>query len=92
MPLRLAFEQPERARAVGAHQIEQIGRGFRDAQQNGPGAGKSGGQTVDRGRLLRREIGQPVRQPLLGSVGSGHMRSVHEPRGQTIVFRVALRG
>ena len=38
------------------------------------------------------EIGQPVCQSLLGFIGSGHMRSVHEPRGQTMLVRVALRG
>ena len=46
----------------------------------------------DRGRLVRCEIGQPVLESLFGFVGSGHMRSVHEPRGQTMLVRDALRG
>ena len=92
MRLRVAFEQPDRARGIGAQQIEQIGRGFGDAEQNGFGARKPVGQIVDRSRLRRRQIGQPVCQSLFGFIGSGHMRSVHEPRGQTMLVRVALRG
>ncbi len=61
-------------------------------EQNGLGERKSVDKIVDRSRLLRLEIGEPVRQTLLGFVGSGHMRSVHEPRGQTMSVRVALRG
>ncbi len=53
---------------------------------------KSGEEALDRGRLPRRQIGQPVGQPLLGTIGSGHMRAVHESRGQTRSVRVALRG
>ena len=49
-------------------------------------------EIADRSRLLRLEIGEPVRQTLLGFVGSGQMRSVHEPRGQTMSVRVARRG
>ena len=92
MRLRLAFEQPDRARGIGAQQIEQIGRGFGDAEQDGSGARKPAGQIVDRSRLRRRQIGQPVCQSLLGFIGRGHMRSVHKPRGQTMLVRVALRG
>ena len=93
MRLRLAFEQPDRARGVGAQEIEQIGRGFRDAAAGWFWrSGNRRGQIVDRSRLRRREIGQPVCQSLLGFIGSGHMRSVHEPRGQTMSVRVALRG
>ena len=49
-------------------------------------------EIADRSRLHRLEIGEPVGQTLLGFVGSGQMRSVHEPRGQTMPVRVALRG
>ena len=92
MLLRLAFEQPDQPRGVGAYQVEKIGRGFRDALQDGPGERKSGAEIMDRSRLPRRQIAKPVCQPLLGTIGGGHMRSVHEPRGQTISVRVALRG
>ncbi len=91
MRLRLTFEQPDRARAIGANKIKQIGRGFRDAEKDGFGEGEAGDETLGLSRLLRCEIGQPVSQSLLGFVGRGHMRSVHEARGQTLV-RVALRG
>ena len=91
MRLRFTFEQPDRARAIGANKIKQIGRGFRDAEKNGFGEGEPGDEPIDRRRLLRCEIGQPVCQSLLGLVRNGHMRSVHEARGQTLV-RVALRG
>ena len=92
MRLRLAFEQPDRARGVGAQEIEQIGRGLGDAEKNRSGARKPAGQAVDRSRLRRRQIRQPVCQSLFGLIGCGHMRSVHEPRGQTMLVRVALRG
>ena len=88
----LAFEQPDRASAIGANKIEQIGRGFGDAQKNGSGARKPRQEIVDRSRLRRLQIGEPVSQMLLGFVRDGHMRSVHEPRGQTMSVRVALRG
>ena len=42
--------------------------------------------------LHRLQIGEPISQMLLGFVRDGHMRSVHEPRGQTMSVRVALRG
>ncbi len=92
MRLRLAFEQPDRARGVGTQQIEQIGRGFGDTEKDGSGAREPAGQIGDRSRLRRRQIGQPVCQSRFGFIGSGHMRSVHKPRGQTMLVRVALRG
>ena len=92
MRLRVACQEPDQARGVGADEVEEIRREFRDAQQDGFGAGKSGDEISDRSRLLRCEIGQPVCQSLFGLIGSGHMRPVHEPRGQTMLVRVALRG
>ena len=92
MLLRFAFEQPERAPAIGANEIEQIGRGFGDAQENGPGARKPRHKIADSSPLHRLQIGEPISQMLLGFVRDGHMRSVHEPRGQTMSVRAALRG
>ena len=92
MPFRLAFEQPERTHVIGAHEVEKIGRGFRDTEKYGFHARKPAHEIADRRRPLRCEIGQPARQSLFGLVRIGHMRSVHEPRGQTILVRVALRG
>jgi hypothetical protein len=57
MRLRFAFEQPDRPRAIGAQQIEQIGRGFGDTEQNGLGAREPIVQIVDRSGLRRRQIG-----------------------------------
>ncbi len=91
MPFRLAFEQPDRARTIGAHKIEKIGRGLRDPKQNGLGAGKAGDQIAGGSSLFDCEAGQPVGQPLLGLGGSGQIRSVHETRGQTTWLRVTGR-
>ena len=91
MPLRFAFEQSDQPRGVGAYQVEKVGRGFRDALQHGFGERKPGADTIDRSRLLRRKIAEPFCQTLLGTIGSGHMRPVHEPRGQTMSVRVAPR-
>ena len=55
-------------------------------------ARKPGGQLADRSRLPRLEIGEPACQTLFGFGRCGHMRPVHEPRGQTTLVRVALRG
>ena len=92
MLLGLAFEQPDHAPAIGANEIEQIGRGLGDAQKNGSGARKPRHEIADRSPLHRPQIGEPISQMLLGLVRDGHMRSVHEPRGQTMSVRVALRG
>src|ERR1700691_5992581 len=92
MPFRLAFEQPERATAIGANEIEQVGRSFGDARQNGSGARKPSQEVVDLSRPRRLQIGQPISQMLSGFVRYGQMRAVHEPRGQTMSVRVALRG
>src|SRR5476649_1133365 len=45
--LRLAFKQPDQARRIGTHQIEKTGLVFGDAFENGPGMGKSIGETSD---------------------------------------------
>ena len=59
-------------------------------EQNGVGERKSAGEIADRSRLLRLEIGEPACQTLLGFIGSGQMRPVHETRGQTMSVRVAV--
>jgi hypothetical protein len=88
----IAAEQPDRTHSVGADQIEQIGRGFRDAQQNGFDKRKAGHQVANGSHLPRREIGQPVCQPLLGFIRRGHQRPVDKPRSQNMPVRFALSG
>ena len=61
-------------------------------QDNGFGERKAFHEIADRSRLLRRKIGEPIRQTLLGFVGSGQMRSVDKTRGQTMPVRVAVSG
>ena len=82
----------DRSRGVGAYQIEQVRRGFRDTQQDRAGAGMIISDLADRSRLRRLEIGEPGGEALFGFDGSGQLRSVHEPRGQTMSVRVVLRG
>ena len=89
--LRVARQQPFQPRGVGAHQVEQIRREFRDPEQDILCVGMIG-QLIDRSRLRRLELGKPVVQALFGFVGRGDMRSVHETRGQNAFLRVARRG
>ena len=88
---RRLLDQRCEVRGVGAHQVEQIRREFRDPEQDILCVGMIG-QLIDRSRLRRLELSKPVVQALFGFVGRGDMRSVHETRGQNAFLRVARRG
>ena len=95
MRLRIAFEQPDQARRVRAHQVEQVWREFDDTEQDGLGEAAIQ-EVIERSRLLRLERGEPIVKTSFGFVGSGDTRSVREQRGQCggfdIRFRVSRRG
>ncbi len=78
--LRVASEQADESRGVGADQVEQVGRELGDAEQDG--AGLAVEQVPDRGCLRRLELGQPFLQPMFGFLGVADMRAGHETRGQ----------
>ena len=84
MLIGIAMEQTERACGVSAQQVEQIGRAFRDAQQDGVDARKLPAEIANRSRLVRLEINELASETLFSFKRHGHMWAVHEPRGQTM--------
>ena len=89
--LRVARQQPDQPRGVGANPIEQIGREFRDTEQDTPRE-RLRQQRIERSRLLRLQFGKPVSKNLFGIAGSSDMRPVDEAPGEALSFRVARRG
>src|SRR6185312_7565340 len=85
-------KQPNRARGIGPQQVEQIGRSLGNAEKSDVEARIPRGKLADRSRLPRLEINKPRCKTLFGFGWRGNMRPVDEPRGQTMLVRVALRG
>src|SRR5262245_5896435 len=89
MRLGVALEEPDQPRGIGANQFEQIKREFRDTGDDLASEGMNQ-QRLDRSRMLRLELGQPVAKALFGGCGSGNMGSFREACGQTHTMRVRV--
>ena len=81
MRFRVACQQADQPRGIGADQVEQVWRELDDAEQDGPGR-RTIQPRADLSRLLRLQFGEPVSQALFGVAAGGDMRPAHEPRGQ----------
>ena len=74
------------------NQVEKVGRGFRDAEQNGVGARVAACEAADRSRLRRLEIGKPICETLFGLCRRGEMRAIGETSSQTTLLRAVIGG
>ena len=71
MPFRVACQQADQPRGIGADQVEQVWRELGDAEQDGPGGGTIE-PSADLGRLLRLQFGEPVYQSLFGGAAGSN--------------------
>ena len=73
MRFRVACQQADQPRGIGADQVEQVWRELGDAEQDGPGK-RPIQPRADLSRLLRLQFGEPVSQALFGGAAGGNMR------------------
>ena len=68
MHFRIAVQQLQQPRRIGAYQIEQIGRGFRNAVKDGADARKPRRAIADRARAVGKSIAERAKDKGVSAV------------------------